>query len=88
MSLRPLLEKDAKYKKHNIIERICEPERQIIDFLVAWNDHKGMCRSTRATGSSSTRRWARYKGGLRFHPSVTRGHRSSSWASSRSSRTR
>ena len=40
MTLQPLLDKDAKYEKYKILERITEPER-IISFRVEWVDDKG-----------------------------------------------
>ena len=39
-SLEPLFEKDQKYQQNGILERIVEPERQIM-FRVAWTDDRG-----------------------------------------------
>jgi glutamate dehydrogenase/leucine dehydrogenase len=51
-----LIAKFPQYTDHKIIERICEPERQII-FRVPWHGRPGRrSRSTGATGWSSTRR--------------------------------
>ncbi len=71
-SLRPLLDKDAKYKKHNIIERIVEPERQII-FRVPWIDDKGHVQVNKGYRIEYNSAIGPYKGGLRFHPSVYSG---------------
>jgi hypothetical protein len=43
-SLKPLLDCNPKYQKHNIIQRIVEPERQIF-FRVAWIDDQGAVRN-------------------------------------------
>jgi len=71
-SLRPLLDKDPKYKKHNIIERIVEPERQII-FRVPWIDDKGHVQVNKGYRIEYNSAIGPYKGGLRFHPSVYSG---------------
>ncbi|HEY8353494.1 MAG TPA: NADP-specific glutamate dehydrogenase [Methylophilaceae bacterium] len=71
-SLRPLLDKDPKYKKHNIIERIVEPERQII-FRVPWIDDKGNVQVNKGYRIEYNSAIGPYKGGLRFHPSVYSG---------------
>ena len=39
-SLGQVLDKYPEFSEHKIIERICEPERQII-FRVPWQDDKG-----------------------------------------------
>ena len=39
-SLQPLVEKDPKYEKNAVIERIVEPER-LIQFKVVWEDDNG-----------------------------------------------
>lgn len=71
-SLEPVLHKHPEYAEQKIIERICEPERQII-FRVPWQDDKGEVQINRGfrVGFNST--LGPYKGGLRFHPSVRLG---------------
>ena len=71
-SLRPLLDKDPKYKKHNIIERIVEPERQII-FRIPWIDDKGHVQVNKGYRIEYNSAIGPYKDGLRFHPSVYSG---------------
>lgn len=71
-SLKPLLEKYPQYKKHKIIERIVEPERQII-FRVNWVDDNGEIQVNKAFRVEFNSALGPYKGGLRFHPSVNAG---------------
>jgi len=71
-SLGPALAKHPELAEHKVIERICEPERQII-FRVPWLDdahHVQINRGFRVEFNSAL---GPYKGGLRFHPSVTLG---------------
>ncbi len=71
-TLGPVLDKHPEYIEHKIIERICEPERQLI-FRVPWQDDRGevqVCRGFRVGFNSAL---GPYKGGLRFHPSVYLG---------------
>lgn len=72
LSLRPLLDKDKRYEKHNIIERIVEPERQIL-FRVTWMDDQGYVRVNKGFRIEFSSALGPYKGGLRFHPSVNAG---------------
>ncbi|HEO98988.1 MAG TPA: NADP-specific glutamate dehydrogenase, partial [Epsilonproteobacteria bacterium] len=72
LSLAPLLDKDPRYKKHNIIERIVEPERQIL-FRVTWIDDKGEVQVNKGFRIEFNSCLGPYKGGLRFHPSVNAG---------------
>lgn len=62
-SLSHILEREKKYEKHRILERIAVPERTII-FQVPWVDNKGRIQVNHGY------RVHPYKGGLRFHPSV------------------
>jgi len=71
-SLRPLLKKEPKYEKHKILERLVEPERQIM-FRVAWLDDKGEVQVNKGYRIQYNSAIGPYKGGLRFHPSVTTG---------------
>ena len=72
MTLQPLLDKDAKYEKYKILERITEPER-IISFRVEWVDDKGEIQVNRGYRVQFNNAIGPYKGGLRFHPSVNLG---------------
>ena len=72
MTLQPLLDKDAKYEKYKILERITEPER-IISFRVEWVDDKGEIQVNRGYRVQYNSAIGPYKGGLRFDPSVNLG---------------
>src|SRR5690606_14920407 len=67
--LRPLLENDSRYLEHSIIERIVEPERQIM-FRVCWVDDAGRVQVNKGYRIQFNSTLGPYKGGLRFHPSV------------------
>ncbi len=71
-TLGPVLLKHPEYASHKIIERICEPERQII-FRVPWQDDKGEVQINRGFRVGFNSALGPYKGGLRFHPSVSLG---------------
>lgn len=71
-SLRPLILQYPKYAKHKIIERIVEPERQIL-FRVNWLDDKGEIQVNKGYRIEFNSALGPYKGGLRFHPSVNAG---------------
>ena len=71
-SLMPFLEKNPKYQKAKIPERIVEPERVII-FRVPWVDDKGEIQVNRGFRIEMNSALGPYKGGLRFHPSVNLG---------------
>lgn len=71
-SLCPLLDKNQKYKKNGIIERIVEPERQIM-FRVAWVDDHGHVHVNKGYRVQFNSALGPYKGGIRFHPSVYGG---------------
>lgn len=68
-SLGPVLTKHPDFVEHKIIERICEPERQII-FRVPWQDDRGEVQINRGFRVEFNSALGPYKGGLRFHPSV------------------
>ncbi len=72
LSLEPLFERESKYKKYRVGERIIEPERQII-FRVPWIDDKGEMRVNRGFRIQYNSALGPYKGGFRFHPSVNQG---------------
>ncbi|MDY0273308.1 MAG: Glu/Leu/Phe/Val dehydrogenase dimerization domain-containing protein, partial [Advenella sp.] len=71
-SLEPLFAKEKQYLEHNIIERIIEPERQIM-FRVAWIDDQGKVQVNKGYRIEFNSAIGPYKGGLRFHPSVSSG---------------
>ncbi|HUU28830.1 MAG TPA: NADP-specific glutamate dehydrogenase [archaeon] len=71
-SLGPVLVKYPEFGHRKIIERICEPERQII-FRVPWLDDKGEVQINRGFRVEFNSALGPYKGGLRFHPSVYLG---------------
>jgi len=68
-SLEPVIARHKKYEQHNILERIVEPERQII-FRVPWVDDKGNVQVNRAFRFQFNSAIGPYKGGIRLHPSV------------------
>jgi glutamate dehydrogenase (NADP+) len=71
-SLGPVLAKRPELVERKIIERICEPERQII-FRVPWQDDRGEIHVNRGFRVQFNSALGPYKGGLRFHPSVYLG---------------
>ncbi|WP_139415465.1 NADP-specific glutamate dehydrogenase [Agromyces laixinhei] len=71
-SLGRVLDKNPQYVEASILERICEPERQII-FRVPWVDDAGQVRINRGFRVQFNSALGPYKGGLRFHPSVLLG---------------
>jgi glutamate dehydrogenase (NADP+) len=71
-TLGPVLRKHPEYAEQKIIERICEPERQII-FRVPWQDDRGEVHINRGFRVGFNSALGPYKGGLRFHPSVYLG---------------
>jgi glutamate dehydrogenase (NADP+) len=71
-SIGPVLAKRPEFAEHRIIERICEPERQVI-FRVPWQDDRGEVRIHRGFRVGFNSALGPYKGGLRFHPSVNLG---------------
>ena len=71
-SLGRVVAKHPEYLDNALIERICEPERQII-FRVPWTDDKGRVQINRGFRVQFNSAMGPYKGGLRFHPSVNVG---------------
>lgn len=71
-SLGPVLVKYPEFAHHKIIQRICEPERQII-FRVPWVDDQNQVQINRGFRVEFNSALGPYKGGLRFHPSVYLG---------------
>ncbi|MFW5872006.1 MAG: NADP-specific glutamate dehydrogenase [bacterium] len=68
-TLVPVLERNPHFRKYAILERIVEPERQII-FRVPWMDDNNKVRVNRGFRIQFNCALGPYKGGLRFHPSV------------------
>ncbi len=72
-SLRPVVEANEElYKKNAILERITEPDRQLM-FRVPWVDDKGQVQVNRGFRVQFNNAIGPYKGGLRLHPSVNLG---------------
>jgi glutamate dehydrogenase (NADP+) len=71
-SLGRVIAKHPHYAEAGLIERLCEPERQII-FRVPWIDDRGNVQINRGFRVQFNSALGPYKGGLRFHPSVNLG---------------
>ena len=71
-SLGAVIAKHPDYAEGALIERICEPERQII-FRVPWVDDKGQVQINRGFRVQFNSALGPFKGGLRFHPTVLLG---------------
>ncbi|MFB9955925.1 NADP-specific glutamate dehydrogenase [Cellulomonas denverensis] len=71
-SLGPVIDARPEYADAAVLERLCEPERQII-FRVPWVDDSGVIRVNRGFRVEYSSVLGPYKGGLRFHPSVYLG---------------
>lgn len=71
-SLEPVIKEHPEYTDRALLERIVEPERQII-FRVPWMDDKGEYHVNRGYRVEFSSALGPYKGGLRFHPSVNLG---------------
>jgi len=69
-TIAPVVEQVPKYKKEKILERITEPER-IVQFRVPWIDDKGEVQINRGYRVQFNSAIGPYKGGLRFHSTVT-----------------
>ncbi len=66
----PVLDRNPAYRRLGVLERITEPERVIV-FRVPWVDDQGRVRVNRGFRVEMNSALGPYKGGLRFHPSVT-----------------
>jgi glutamate dehydrogenase (NADP+) len=71
-SLAPVIDKHPEYVEAGVLERLVEPERQIL-FRVPWIDDAGTVRVNRGFRVQFNSALGPYKGGLRFHPSVNLG---------------
>jgi glutamate dehydrogenase (NADP+) len=68
-TLGPVIDDRPEYLEAKLVERICEPERQII-FRVPWTDDSGEVQVNRGYRVEFNGTLGPFKGGLRFHPSV------------------
>jgi glutamate dehydrogenase (NADP+) len=66
----PFVSENPRYQGHNLSQRLTEPDRVII-FRVTWEDDKGKMRVNRGYRVQHSNAIGPYKGGLRFHPSVS-----------------
>ncbi len=71
-TLGPVVERHKKYRDGRILERLVEPDRQLM-FRVVWNDDAGRVQVNRGFRVQFNCAIGPYKGGLRFHPSVNLG---------------
>ncbi len=71
-SLAPILGAYPQILDQNLLQRICEPERQLI-FRVIWQDDAGRVQVNRGFRVKFNSALGPYKGGLRFHPTVNLG---------------
>ena len=71
-SIGPAIDRHPEFTEHKIIQRICEPERQII-FRVPWQDDNGEVQINRGFRVQFNSALGPYKGGLRFSPTVDLG---------------
>jgi len=71
-SIKGFVEENPKYSDQKIVERLLEPER-VIMFRVSWTNDNGEVQVNRGYRIEFNSAIGPYKGGLRFHPSVTLG---------------
>jgi glutamate dehydrogenase (NADP+) len=69
-TVMPTVMANRSYQEAQILERLTEPDR-IVSFRVCWQDDKGQYRVNRAWRVQFNNTIGAYKGGLRFHPTVT-----------------
>ena len=69
LSLAPVFDKHPEYMEASLLERMVEPERQIM-FRVPWVDDNGNVQVNRGFRIQFNSAIGPYKGGLRFHPTV------------------
>ena len=70
MDIVPYIRDNERIKKMQILERMTEPDR-IISFRVVWEDDEGNVRVNRGYRVQQNNAIGPYKGGIRFHPTVT-----------------
>lgn len=68
-TIKPVLDKNEKYRKYKILDRMLEPER-LISFRIEWVDDSGEIQINKGYRVQMNSAVGPYKGGLRFHPSV------------------
>jgi glutamate dehydrogenase (NADP+) len=71
-SVKPVLDRNPRFRQAKVLERITEPERVLI-FRVPWTDDQGNIHVNRGYRVQMNSALGPYKGGLRFHPSVNLG---------------
>jgi glutamate dehydrogenase (NADP+) len=71
-ALAPVLAKHHEFAEAKVLQRLCEPERQLI-FRVPWQDDRGEVQINRGFRVQFNSALGPYKGGIRFHPSVYLG---------------
>ena len=71
-TLSPVVDEHPEIEHLNLLERLCEPERQVI-FRVVWKDDAGNIQVNRGFRTQFSSVLGPYKGGLRFHPTVNMG---------------
>ena len=71
-SLESVVDANPQYRKNAVLERLVEPDRQIM-FRVPWIDDNGVAHVNRGFRVQFNNAIGPYKGGLRLHPSVTLG---------------
>ncbi len=71
-SIGEVLGRYPEFIEHKVVQRLCEPDRQIV-FRVPWQDDAGEFRVNRGFRIEFNNALGPYKGGLRFHPSVYLG---------------
>ena len=71
-TLQPVVDKEPKYEKYKILERMTEPERTI-SFRVEWVDDKGEVQVNKGYRVQFNSAIGPYKGGIRLHPTVNLG---------------
>ncbi|NND01009.1 MAG: NADP-specific glutamate dehydrogenase [Gammaproteobacteria bacterium] len=69
-TILPFVADKPEYTEARILERMCEPDR-VISFRVAWEDRDGNVRVNRGYRIQNNNAIGPYKGGIRFHKSVT-----------------
>ncbi len=69
-SIEPVILRHKKYRDAKILERLVEPER-MVSFRVPWEDDKGQYQINRGFRIQMNSAIGPYKGGLRFHPTVS-----------------
>ncbi|WP_289094238.1 NADP-specific glutamate dehydrogenase [uncultured Bifidobacterium sp.] len=69
-TLEPVFDKHPEYEANGVLERFVEPER-VVKFRVVWMDDEGKPQVNRGYRVQFNSAIGPYKGGLRFHPTVT-----------------